>query len=52
MQVSREVAWPPELTTDVIRRYEIRAALLAATVQTADGVSIVTPHVADAGDTH
>ena len=44
MQVSREVAWPPALTSDVVRRYEIRAAVLTSAVHTTDGVGIVTPH--------
>ena len=47
MQVSREVPWPPELTTDVVRRYEIRAAVLTSSVQTADGVQLVTPTLPD-----
>jgi hypothetical protein len=42
MQVSREVPWPPELTRDIVRRYEIRAAVLSSSVQTADGVQLVT----------
>jgi hypothetical protein len=42
MQVSREVAWPPELTRDIVRRYEIRAAMLSPSVQTPDGVELVT----------
>lgn len=46
MQVEREVPWPPVLTADVLRRYEIRAALLTSAVHTADGVAIVTPQVA------
>ena len=47
MQVSREVAWPPELTDDVVRRYEIRAAILSSTVQTPDGVQLVSLNVDD-----
>ena len=42
MQVTREVAWPRELTRDVVRRYEIRAAVLAPSVQTPDGVELVS----------
>jgi hypothetical protein len=42
MQVTREVAWPRELTRDVLRRYEIRAAVLAPSVQTPDGVELVS----------
>ncbi len=40
MQQTREVPWPPELTRDVLKRYEIRAAVLASSVQTADGVEL------------
>jgi hypothetical protein len=50
IQVSREVAWPPELTADVVRRYEIRAAILTSAVSTSDGVGLVTPHVAAPSD--
>ena len=42
MQVAREVAWPRELTADVVKRYEIRAALLSPSVQTPDGVELVS----------
>lgn len=38
MQVTREVPWPPELTRDIVRRYEIRAAILSSVVETPDGV--------------
>ncbi len=40
MQVTGEVPWPPILTRDVTERYEIRAAVLATSVQTADGVEL------------
>jgi hypothetical protein len=40
MQQTREVPWPPALTRDVLKRYEIRAAVLASSVQTADGVEL------------
>ena len=40
MQVSREVGWPPELTPDQVSRLEIKAAILAASVTTADGVEL------------
>jgi hypothetical protein len=42
IQVSREVPWPPELTRDIVRRYEIRAAMLSPSVETPDGVELVT----------
>jgi hypothetical protein len=41
MQVSRDVPWPPTLTPDVVDRLEIRAAILARTVRTADGVDLL-----------
>jgi len=40
MQMTREVPWPPELTREVLKRYDIRAAVLAKSVQTADGVEL------------
>jgi hypothetical protein len=44
-QVTREVAWPRELTPDVVKRYEIRAAVLSPSVQTPDGVELVSAAV-------
>lgn len=43
MQTTAEVPWPPELTRDVLERYEIRAVVLATSVQTADGVELTEP---------
>ena len=40
MQTSKEVPWPPELTRDALKRYEIRAGVLARSVQTSDGVEL------------
>ena len=40
MQMTREVPWPPELTREVLKRYDIGAAVLATSVQTADGVEL------------
>jgi hypothetical protein len=40
LQTTKEVPWPPELTRDVLKRYEIRGAVLARSVQTADGVEL------------
>ena len=40
VQVTGEVPWPPELTRDVVKRLEVRAALLATSVQTAEGVEL------------
>lgn len=39
-QVSGEVPWPRELTPDMVKRLEIRAAVLATSVRTADGVEL------------
>jgi len=39
-QVSGEIAWPRELTPDMVKRLEIRAAVLATSVRTADGVEL------------
>ena len=39
-QVTSEVAWPRELTPDMIKRLEIRAAVLATSVRTSDGVEL------------
>lgn len=41
LQVTREVPWPPELTPELVKRLEIRAAVLATSVETADGVDLV-----------
>jgi len=40
VQVSREVPWPTELSPEAVERLEIRAAVLAASVQTPDGVEL------------
>jgi hypothetical protein len=40
LQTTREVPWPPELTREAIKRLEIRAAVLATSVQTAEGVEL------------
>jgi hypothetical protein len=40
VQVSREVPWPAELRPDVVRRLEIRAAVLASSVQTPEGIEL------------
>jgi hypothetical protein len=43
IRVTGEVAWPPELTPQMIKRLEIRAAVLATSVHTADGVELTSP---------
>jgi hypothetical protein len=40
VQVTAEVAWPSALDRKLVDRLEIRAALLATSVQTADGVEL------------
>jgi hypothetical protein len=40
MQVTREVPWPSALSRDHVERLEIRAAVLASSVQTAEGVEL------------
>lgn len=40
LQVTGEVQWPPVLTPDILKRFEIRAGVLATSVQTADGVEL------------
>jgi hypothetical protein len=42
VQVTREVPWPVELTPNLVDRLEIRAAVLARSVQTADGVELTS----------
>jgi hypothetical protein len=42
LQVGHEVPWPAELRPDVVKRLEIRAAVLARSVQTADGVELTS----------
>jgi hypothetical protein len=41
MQVSREVPWPTMLTPDAVKRLDIRAAILASSVRTLEGVDLV-----------
>jgi hypothetical protein len=40
VQVTAEVPWPAELTRDVVERLEVRAAVLATSVQTAERVEL------------
>ena len=40
MQVTREVPWPAELDRDMVKRLEIRAAVLATSVKTAEGTEL------------
>jgi hypothetical protein len=40
IQTTGEVPWPAALTRDVVDRLEIRAAVLASSVQTTDGVEL------------
>jgi hypothetical protein len=49
MQVSREVPWPAALTPDAVKRLEIRAAVLATSVRTPEGVDLLTRSSSDRG---
>ena len=40
IQMTAEVAWPPELAPEVVKRLEIRAAVLATSVETVDGIEL------------
>jgi hypothetical protein len=42
VQVTREVPWPPEITPDLVKRLEIRGAVLARSVHTAEGVALTS----------
>jgi hypothetical protein len=46
MQVAREVPWPSELEPDVVKRLEIRAAVLATSVRTAEGIELTSTKAA------
>lgn len=41
VQVTREVPWPARLEPDTVKRLEVRAALLATSVQTAEGTELL-----------
>ena len=41
MQVSREVPWPAALTREAVERLEIRAAVLARSVRTPEGIDLL-----------
>jgi hypothetical protein len=40
MQVARDAPWPPQLAPATVKRWEVRGAILATSVQTADGVEL------------
>jgi hypothetical protein len=40
MRMTREAAWPAQLSDRNIERWEVRAVVLATSVQTADGVEL------------
>jgi hypothetical protein len=40
LQVTGEVSWPQALSPEAVQRLEVRAAVLATSVQTADGVEL------------
>jgi hypothetical protein len=43
VQVTREVPWPDALSPEMIKRLEIRAAVMATSVRTAEGVELTSP---------
>jgi hypothetical protein len=45
VQVNREVAWPTELSPEKVDRLEVRAAVLASSVRTAEGIELTSPSV-------
>lgn len=49
VQMTREVAWPEQLRPEVVRRLEVRGALLATSVQSGDGVELTDRSPAPAG---
>jgi hypothetical protein len=40
MQMTAEVPWPRELTQEAVKRLEVRGAVLARSIQTAEGVEL------------
>ena len=40
IQITAEVPWPSELAPEVVKRLEIRAAILATSVQTPEGIEL------------
>jgi hypothetical protein len=42
VQIAHEVPWPQALTSNLIDRLEIRAAIVASSVETADGVELTS----------
>ena len=40
MQIGGDVAWPPQLDRETIKRLEVRAAVLASSVHTAEGIEL------------
>ena len=43
LQAGHDVPWPEPLTRDEMNRLDIRAAILASSIQTADGVELTSP---------
>ena len=41
MQANHDVPWPPVLTRDEVKRLEIKAAVLARSVRTPEGIDLV-----------
>jgi hypothetical protein len=51
MKMTREAAWPAWLESERIERLEVRAVVLASSVQTADGVELTSATPATAPQT-
>jgi hypothetical protein len=45
IQATAEVPWPSALRPEVVERLEIRAAIMATSVRTAEGVELTAPEV-------
>ena len=43
VQVTAEVPWPTELSSEMLERLEIRAAVMATSVRTAEGIELTSP---------
>jgi hypothetical protein len=50
MQVTREVPWPARLERQTLKRLEVRAALLATSVRTAEGTELVDRRTSGPGE--
>jgi hypothetical protein len=49
MQMTGEVPWPPTLTPEQLQKLEIKGAILAKSLSTADGVDLTNRGLSGAG---